>query len=347
MSYSHRRLAGFVSAGLLYSVIELAVAAPAAAAQGSVEVGSVAEAWYITQTTTACTAAIACPPEPVPSEASTYPEGTLHIGVIGGQPSAHAYVQVDLASLPAGATPVSGTHTLPISQDPQSGSSRVESAELVACLVTAQITDGVEGGTTDAPEYDCEEAQSQLELSDNGDSFAVDLTPFLTAWSSNAPDYGIALVPAEEQDSGASWQVTFTGKNAEAEPKISATIVYRTGGDNDELAAGSGGLGPITPPRDPEPVGPALEQAEPPALSAPGLGEVPAEPSAPDASRDEPPEIAASPQVEPARLTRMPWYAYPGVVYLPLALLAGIAVIGRTLIRTLKPALPSVPVSNP
>lgn len=337
MSHASTRIAGLVSVGVVCVALGLAAATPTLAAEDTAEVGSAAEAWYLTQAATAC-GALACPAEPVPEEVTGESDGRLRVGVTGGQPAAHAYVQPDLARLPSGATPVSGTYTLPVSQDPHSGNAAVETADLIACLVTEQITDGVAGGTTDAPAYDCDHTASPVVRSEDSESFSVDLTPFLSTWSAGTPAYGIALVPADEQEPGSSWQVAFTGKDAEAERKISARIGYRAAGAVTRSAAASDGVAPITPPSDAEPIETATAA---PAPAPPAAGEAPAGTSLPAPDEDVPAAVAAARQPELTRLTRTPWYAYPGVVYLPLVFLAGAAVIGRALSRTIKPV--SVP----
>lgn len=339
---SRVRLIGLTGAGLVYCATALALAVPATAAPETAEVGSAAEAWYITPAAASCSAPVGCPPEPAPSQASTYPEGTLHVGVLSGQPSAHAYIDPDLNGLPPGAKPLSGTLTLPVSQDPNAGNAQAETAKLLACVVTEPVTDGVAGGTTDAPEYDCESGQSPAQLSKDAKSFTVDLAPIFEAWSAGEPDHGVALVPAEEQEPGAAWQLTFTGKEAEAEPKISATIAYETtdtAGSIDmpplpaETAPGAG------PPEVTE-LGEELQAAAPE-----GTGKAPEAASPLAKGKGEAPDVASE-QRAAAGLTNTPWFTYPGVVYLPLAVFVVTAALGRALTRPLIPTTLRLPAMS-
>lgn len=323
------RLAGVAVAFLIGSALVLAAASPVSA-MDTEKVGIDAQAWYITPVT-ACTLPIGCPPEPAPQSVSLYPKGTLHIAVDGGQPAAHAYLKPDLTSIPAGANLRAGTMTLPVTQDLPFGNVRVESAAIVGCLITEPIIEGVEGGITEPPAYDCEQASSPAKLRKDAKSFTLDLAPFLRMWSAGTPALGIALVPAPGQASDANWQVTFNGKGTEATPRISATISYASTVEND----GTDPLPPAGAVTAPPPIGGV--DAAPPAV--PEIGEAPEAPSPPPLPAGEPPapEISPDSQADVARLVNTPWYSYGGVVYLPLVLVAAIAIIARSLTRPLKP----------
>lgn len=325
-------LARLACAGGVGCLTALGASHPAAAGGAGETVGTIAEAWYYTQTAPACTAPVGCA-EPVPSEGSTYPPGTLHVGSLLGQPTSHAYVQLDLAGLPIGAQLVSGTLSVPVSQDPQAGNASVETAKLTACLVTTPITDGVEGGTATSPKYDCDAAQSPVKAAKDAKSFTLDLKPFAAAWSGGAPDNGIALVPAAEQEPGVTWHVSFNGKESEVDPKISAKVTYQK---IDDIGGGIDPGESATPPIDA--AGPEVGSGEAlgPDLSAPENAEAPA--AAPDVApqkADEAPQTAESPRAQPARLVNTTWYGYPGVIYLPLAFLIGMILIARALTRPL------------
>lgn len=323
------RLAGVAAASLIGSALVLAVASPVSA-MDTEKVGIDAQAWYITPVT-ACTLPVGCPPEPAPQSVSLYPKGTLHIAVEGGQSAAHAYVKPDLTSIPAGANLRAGTMTLPVTQDLPFGNARVESAAIVGCLITEPITDGVEGGITDPPAYDCEQASSPAKSRKDAKSFTLDLAPFLRLWSAGTPALGIALVPAPGQAPDANWQATFNGKGSEATPRISANISYaptvETQG-NDPLPPTEAVAAPPTS---------GGVDAGPPAV--PEIGEAPEAVSPPPASAGGPPapEVSSDSQAQVARLVNTPWYSYGGVVYLPLVLIAAIAIIARSLTRPLKP----------
>lgn len=317
-------------AGLAGSVPALVWAAAATAADTE-NVGVEAQAWYRTPADV-CSAPIGCPPEPTPDGVSAYPRGTLHVELNAGQPTAHAYLEPDLKSVPVGAELLGGTLTLPVSQDTLAGNAAVETAKIVGCLVAEPITDGVEGGITTPPAYDCDQARSPAEPGKNATTFTMDLAPFLTAWHDDSPPLGIALVPAPDQEPGAGWQVTFNGKDTAAAPTASVSVSY------DEQAAGGGSASPPTMSSEPVTV-PGSTGPETPladfALGAPP--EAAAPPPAVTGAVPEPAVVPGRQAATPIRLVNMPWYSHGGVVYLPLAFLAGMAVVARTLIKPVSP----------
>lgn len=334
MNNSWPSLARLACAGGVGCLTALGASHPVAVGEAGETVGTSAGAWYYSQAATACTTPAGCA-EPVPSEGSTYPPGTLHVGSLLAKPTAHAYVQLDLAGAPPGSQLASGTLSLPVSQDPQAGNAAVETAKLTACVVSTPVTDGVEGGIAEPPKHDCDAAQSPAQIAKDGKSFTVDLTPFATAWSGGASNTAVALVPAAEQEPGATWHVSFNGKKAKADPKISAKVAYQK---MDDIGAGIGPAEPAAPPIDA--AGPDVPSGEAlgPDVSAPENGEVPA--AAPDAASqksDEAPQAAENPQAQAPRLVNTAWYGYPGVIYLPLAFLVGMIFIARALTRPLIP----------
>ena len=147
----------------------------------TVTVGDAAEAWYAASPADTCSAPIGCVPSPVPS--SPYPPDTLHIGYAAGEETARTYVAPALTTLvPYGATLVSGTMTLPVATDTGAGTTAPDSAHLTGCLVSAPITDGVEGSTSKPPAIDCAIAQPAVYDAKAG-TFTLDLGPFISSWS--------------------------------------------------------------------------------------------------------------------------------------------------------------------
>lgn len=318
------RLTRVAVVGLVGSVCALIWSAAATAAETE-KVDIAAQSWYRTPVNV-CELPIGCPPEPVPSGVSTYPKGTLHVGVASGQPAAHAYLKPDLESVAFGTELLSGKLTLPVSQDPSAGNVKMATAKIVGCLVTEPITDGVDGGITKPPAYDCEKAQSVAKLERDAKTYAVDLAPFLNAWNEGLPPLGIALVPAPDQAPDAAWEVTFNGKGTEATPRASASVSFGEQGTD-------GGSPPAS--------GPAAVSGsgiDTPSLAEPDIGAAPDAADAPPAKAGAPePEVRPQQQAAAPQLVNMPWYTYGGVVYLPLALLAGIAIVARTLTRPVRP----------
>lgn len=317
--------------GLIGATATFPLASAALAGQSTADVSTAAEAWYYTPGTAVCTAPIGCPP--TPTEAFAYPPGNLRVGVAVGQPSAHAYVDLDRSAIPSSAAVVSATLTLPISQAQQSGNVQPETARLLACLAKDPIEDGVEGGVTEAPAYDCEVAQSPAEFREDDSAFTIDLGPILAAWSSGEPAHGIALVPDAEQEPGGSWQVSFVGRRADEEPKITATIGFETTTDSANQTQ------PLPQSSEDFPMSvPAPADLDPPAPAA-AMDEADAAPQAapaPDGDQAKRPEVADSPQPAASGLINIPWFDHMGVVYLPLILLAGIIATGRTLTLPLR-----------
>src|SRR4051794_35168975 len=183
------RVGGAV-AGCAVAAAGLFLGPGAAAAQRTVTVGSGADAWYQTAPPGACSSPVGCP-APVPSAASPYPAGTLHVGVVGGQQSAIAFVRLDLTAVPFGARLLGGTLLLPLAKSGQAGNANTATARLQACLVTKPIQDGVEGGTGAPPSYDCGQAKAPATAAKGGSSFTVNLGPLVAAWASGVPNLGL------------------------------------------------------------------------------------------------------------------------------------------------------------
>lgn len=323
-TWSSRFVPVLAGALLIGFPVTLTLAVPATAGETK-KLGIDAQSWYITPVST-CTLPVGCPPAPVPQSVSPFPKGTLHIGVKGGQGSAHAYVKPDLDAIPIGASMRSGTMTLPVTQDLPLGNAQVETAAMVGCAVTEPITDGVEGGITQPPTFDCDEASEPVKIQKGAKSFSLDLAPFLRLWSTGAPALGIALVPAPDQQPDANWRVTLNGKDSEATPRISATVAYVQQSQSPTPE----------PSADPTPPPTGGEQVSPP-IGVPEIGPAPKEGTTPPVASAEPPrpELSPEPQHQAARLVNMPWYSYGGVVYLPLVLLVVAIVVARSLTRPL------------
>jgi hypothetical protein len=323
-------LGGLAGAAVAIALGIVALPAPALAGQGtpdshSATVSSSAEAWYTTLPASSCSLPVGCPPAPAPTAASAYTPGTLHVGVLAGAESARAYVKLDLSRLPLDAALTAGTLALPVSADQQAGNIAVDTAALRACLVTSPVTDGVEGGTGEVPKIDCGQAEAKVVGAATNAMFTVDLTHFLKAWSSGVPNQGVALVPDESQAQDAHWQVSFIGKKATASPRTSARVSYVIEHTNGVLP--TAGLPRV----------------------APGIGEV--QLPAPVLGGDLTPVVNLEPAPEPVNgpavtvasagsaalgtvwLAGTPWFAYRGVVYLPLLFLAGAVVMVKALAR--------------
>lgn len=193
-------------------------------APSSASVGIGSEAWYNLPAT--CTLPSGCVPIP-----NVLPAGTLHVGVAAGLTTSVTALLLDRGSLPAGASIMSGTLSLPIDTNAADLSLKPETAGFKACLLTAAFKPG-EGLTTPPPASDCTTSNPAIYEPSPVARYTVDLTPFLQAWSSGAADHGISLEPfSTAKTDMANWQVVFFSKSnskASARSKISAVMDYVT-----------------------------------------------------------------------------------------------------------------------
>jgi len=213
-------------------------AGAAHAASWSAVVGDSAEAWYSSGPVNACTSAVGCPPIAPPATGS-YPVNTLHVVATVGEETARTYVLPDLSAIPADETAVTGTMTLPLATVSGNGNSDDSAATIEACLAEAPFTDGTENSTDQPPPVDC---TVHAEVAVGTTAFTLNITPFLTAWNSGSPQYGIALIP---DLTGATpvtnWHVAFNGKGLTGAPHITSTL-YSAAASAPVVGSGSGGL---------------------------------------------------------------------------------------------------------
>ena len=282
----------------------------------------VAEAWYATAPIDVCTTPLGCPPQQVPT--SPYPAGSLHVGVAGGQETARTYLLPALASLPTGATLLSGTMTMHVDTSQADGTLSPASAKILACLVTAPFTDGTAGATAAAPATDCT-TSAKPTYDASGGVLTLDLDTFLHAWNAGSPQLGIALVPNATQTTQTdAWHLTIEGRRQSGAKPVTSTISYRP------------------PPADEIPgVTPLVPAAVPPAAppSVPSVGSLPPATSAGGATGPAP-VVAAQPATT-GTVTRPVAFAgpvtTPAAFLAPLALLAGLVFFARLFTRDVTP----------
>lgn len=303
------------------------LALPAAAGTtGSLTVADRAEAWYAAAPVDTCTTPLGCPPAQVPT--SPYPAGTLHVGLAGGRESARTYVVPDLAKLPVGATAATGTMTLPVASDTQSGTQSPDKAAVKACLVTSTVHDGVQGATSTPPTVDCSLSVAVVYVAAKN-VFTVDLTTFLGAWSTGKPQDGIALVPdtAKAAPSDA-WHVAFNGRKRAGVAHIGSAVTFTT-----SSAAGSPPSIPPNPHGGSMVVPTAAPPPAPQQLSLPPAAATPQDPgaAAPQVAGRPPTTVVA----RPVAFSR--GFQYPMAFLAPLALLAGAVFLARLFTRDATP----------
>jgi len=252
---------------------------------------------------------------------SPYPSGSLHVGVAGGRETARSYVLPDLATIPFGATLLSGVMTMHVDTANTDGSVSPESARILACLVTAAFADGTQGAASAPPATDCTTSAKPTYNATAG-VLTLDLGPFLQAWNAGKPELGIALVPNQTQVAQTdAWHVSIEGRTQSGAKPVTSTISYRAPAD----LGSSSGTTPVTTlpaPAPPTSGGQVQLPAATSPLSAPAPVVAPPQPAAPVASR---PVAFAGPIVKPAAFLA------------PLALLAGIVFFARLFTRDATP----------
>ena len=302
--------------------------------------GDAAEAWYQTAPVDPCSSPIGCPPVTAPSP---FPSGTLHVAAAGGTQTAATYVQPDLSGIPTGQQAISGTMILPLSTVNGNGNANTSAATIVACLATARIPDGTQGSTSAPPSSDC---NTKASITPGSNSFTLDLGPFLDAWNSGTPDYGIALLAdtANSSSQGAPWSVAFNGRDLAGVPHISSTLTLAPSAG---AGAGQTGTGSGFPTGSdfgqaagPTPTG-ALPATVPASGIASGLSPVGATP--PENPSLAPPSNPARSGSSPSRQTTgggtnqlalagaSRGFQYPEVMLLPLLFAAGLVFVLRLL----------------
>jgi hypothetical protein len=273
------------------------------------------EAWYQSLPISICGTPIGCPPPlplPVPGPSTIYPEGTLHVGVALGIELSRTYLRPALYSLPAGAVLTGGVMTVPLIDDLKAGTINASGADMKACLVTAPVTDGVQGALEDPPLSNCN-VSSRAIVTAKGDAFTVNLAPFIAAWRAGKTNFGIVLLPDTSKLS--VWQVALAGRGSAGGARVTYSLTYT------EPVADVG-----TPPSAPPAVSsPPPAVAEPPPVIPPAVTTTAPPVQPPLVAR---PQAAAQPFVG---------FKYPAVFLVPLAFLFGLFFLGRTFTRDATP----------
>jgi hypothetical protein len=276
--------------------------------------GDSAEAWYTTPSGSLCVPLLGCLPVPLPLP-STYPAGTLHVGLTAGAESARAYVVPAVASLVKRGALGGGELILPIDTSPLGGTSNVSSARIEACLTTGTLP--AHGSASAAltgtpPKVDCKvSVAAKYDKASN--QFVVYLPKFADAWFEK-PYRGIALLPVASGFGALdTWQVAFDGKGSKATSLVHSLIEYTP----------SHGPGPSSLPKPgAHPGASKPTQVTPPAIAFPTTGTQGVVPPV------SPPQIAPG-TTSADYLVRSGRFRYPAIFIAPLAILAGVIFFGR------------------
>lgn len=311
-------------------------------------IGDSAEAWYQSTPVANCSGPTGCPPFTPPQ---TYPAGTLHVGELGGSETARTYLDLDLASLPAGTSAVSGTLSLPVSVTSGSGNLDVGGADVSVCLAAAPFDDGVSGSASSPPGADCTleiPAVHHAPSSPGGaETFTADLTPFLASWNAGTPDFGLVLVPLQGEQASSAWHVALNGRQLSGVPHISASVAvsgYKPGTTPPSVPVSSlpaGGASTLPGAASPAPSAPppsSLRAGPPsssnnfastgrPSASAGGPATNLANPSQSVPSSSPSPAVSSSAAAR--QTSSLPW----PILWFPLVLAAAVAFTVRTFIN--------------
>jgi len=238
--------------------------------------------------------------------AGTYPEGTLHVGVVAGSETDRTYLRFGLD----GGDPSSAVLTIPI--DPDAGTFSPEAAAVAACAVPG----GVEDGATTPPAVDCDGAPLATVADGDAPTLTVDVTSLLAG-----DELHVALVPVVEP--GASWHVGFTTADL---------AVTRSSPPP---------ASPASPPASPPAATPTTVSTPATIAVAPAPLPTPASSGATVAEQASPPTTIAPPAavpVVPLGTATGGGFRYPIVFALPLILLVAIGLLGDGLTRPVRVA---------
>lgn len=288
----------------------------------------VAESWYRPLSPT-CATPVGCPPvEPPPG----YPDGTLHVGVLGGAPDSTTQIALPLPTSGL----VGGTLRLPV-EPIADGTLQPEMAKVKACVVTGNVKDKIAGSISNRPGVDCATATSPAVPTSDGTALTIDLTPFIGQWEGSEAG-SLAIVPAEDAPAQTEvWHVAFSrhDRAAAGSHPLTASLLVQDATE------------PTTPEVDiPDVSAPdGLDSSDPLVAEQPSLGQV--SPGVmPGLAQQPVPTVAGPSTVGAAPRTLRPVaailpdtsFAYPGVFLLPLLGLLATGWLVRAFTRDLTDA---------
>lgn len=260
---------------------------------------------------------------------SPYAEKTMHVGATSGREDSRTYLTLDVSGLPLGATISGGTLVLTLNEEETRSP---EAVQMEACTVAEPPEDNQEGSLDTPPEHDCSIRSQAVLKKKPRPFFTVDLEPLATSLTSGA--VGLALLPSEKtSEEGGSWHVgLYAKKNASEDAvAIAAELEYEvidlTGPGGFDPVAGATGEGADLGSSDFEP--PTGSSGGPPIGGSPDLGDI----GLPDTAAASDPVDATAQAAAPVALV-VP--RYPAIWYLPILLIAGVALLGSVLTRKIE-----------
>jgi hypothetical protein len=276
----------------------------------------VAESWYRPIAPT-CTTAVGCPPVELPPG---YPEGTLHVGVLGGREDSTTYISLPL---PGSGRVVGGSLRLPIGPL-EDGTVQAESAKVKACLVSGAFPDKAAGSLGNRPTPDCSTSSPAIASASSGvTALTVDLAPFESAWEGESKG-SLALVPADVPANTDLWHLAFSRHDRPAGTGAPLTAVLNV--ESTELEPSA----PSFPSEPLEPELPPVGSVSPPVIPGVVPGVTGPAPTVQD------PTLAGRQRVRPAAAAFVDSsFAYPSLFLLPLVVLVAGGWAGRAFTRDL------------
>jgi hypothetical protein len=303
--------AGWCSAASAVPIGVTSVASQAAQ-RDTLRVAATTDAWYASSPLSdICLPVLPCLSIPLPT--STYPSGTLHVGVTLGKETARSYVTLPIRQPATTLTGATGALVLPIADSVTDRTIEPASASILVCLTTTRIK-SVFGATTNPPAVDCS-ASAHARYDAPHHRFTVNLRPFLRDWAQGVPNDGLALLAVTTSAKITTvWQVSFPGRTAPNSSRVAALITLNR---SEQTPTSS-----PAPSSNPSPA--PLSMSVPPAVPLPPATET--EPG----TGGQPPQIAATSPPHTANtgfVSRA--YLNSSIFLVPLALLASAIFFGR------------------
>jgi hypothetical protein len=223
----------------------LTPASPAWADQAkTATVPLVASAWFWSQQVSGVGAPGS---EPVALQDPTVPKGDLAVAgpEQGGKPQKETYLSFDMSSVPAGATILAFSITLPV--DP-AGTNLTPSGgadPIVACTPLGSWSPGPAQPFSQKPDDHCPAGAPKLEAASSGKSFRVDIATIAQAWvGPGATNTGVAITD-DPANTTTVYQAVFGPATALA--GLSAQVTYQPATAPAPQASGTSGTGSAPP----------------------------------------------------------------------------------------------------
>jgi hypothetical protein len=282
---------------------------PVAEAETTTTIAPTAEAWY--QPNPSCASPAGCIGTGTLPPASTYPAGTLHIGVSAGEETARSYVAFPFVAVTG--TITAAALTVPLDPNPADGGFAAESGKVEVCLTSAPLANA-RGSFDPPPTIDCSVSVPASYVATPQPHLDVDLGPLVNRLQAAT---GIVLLPdATASTPTESWRVVFSAHDAAGAPTTAASVTLKV--QDRSIATSPGSTATPT-----GPIVSGVVSIQPPLGT--GFAVTPS-----TVARTAPAPSVGSVTSAP-RLIRAAAYAYPGVWLLPLVMLVLVPMMVKAL----------------